>query len=242
MIPKKIHYIWVGWKELPELEKKCVESWNKYLPGYELCLRNESTFDIESHPFVKQAYDAKKYAFVSDYIRIWALYKFWWIYLDTDVEVIKNLDKFLDSKWFWWFEWKDLITTWVIACEKNNPFIKEILNRYDNHEFDPNNLIPNPIIVTNVAKEKFWFYWWRQEKVNLKEDVYEIYPENYFCPKFSRKKCLSRKDCYVIHHFTWSWMNQSKFKASMKKKIIKILKSLWLYSIILDLRNRLHSK
>lgn len=233
MIPKKIHYIWVWNKEIPNLEKKCIESWKKYLTDYELCLWDESNFNIESHPFVLQAYKAKKFAFVSDYIRIRALYNFWWIYLDTDVEVIRNLDNFLNSKWFWWFEWKDLITTWVIWAEKWNPFIKKILDYYDNCKFDKDNLVPNPIIVTDIAKKNFWFKWWNNKKVSLNGKEYIIYPENYFCPKGNRFMCLMNKNCYVIHHFSWSWMNYSNSMKIFRSIFVKILRFFNLYGIFL---------
>jgi mannosyltransferase OCH1-like enzyme len=235
MIPKKIHYVWVWEKEIPKLEKKCIESRKKYLPDYELCLWNETNFDLNINNFVKDAYKSKKYAFVSDFIRIWALYNYGWVYLDTDVEVIKNLDKFLKHKWFWWFEWKDLITTWVIWAEKWNPFIKEILNYYDNAKFDINNLIPNPEIITNVAKNKFWFKWWNNKKVTLDNEEYIIYPENYFCPKGNRFMCTINKNCYVIHHFSWSWMNYSSSIKILRSIITKTLKFFWLYGIFLKI-------
>ncbi len=241
MIPKKIHYVRVWWKDFPELEKKCINTWKEILPDYELCLWNEKNFDLNMNRFIKWAYEYKKFAFVSDFIRIRVLYNYWWIYLDTDVEVIKPLDEFLNLKWFWWFERNNLITTWVIWAEKWNKFIKEILDYYANIEFDINNLIPNPEIITNIAYKNFWFKWWRTLKVNLENSIYTIYPENYFCPKYNRKKCLSRNDCYVIHHFTWSRMNQSKRKANLKKRIVSVLKSLWLYSAVLNIRIKINN-
>ena len=242
MIPKKIHYIRVWWKELPELAQKCIESRKKYLPDYELCLRNESNFDINSNQYAKQAYEAKKYAFVSDYIRIWALYTYGWIYMDTDVEVLKPLDMFLDSEWFSWFESKDLIPTWIMASEKWNKFMWDILDRYKKNSFDPTNLVTNVTIITNIAKEKYWFGWWKNKLVKLKNDIYEFYPESYFCPKSSRNKCLKDKNCYTIHHFAWSWTDQSEVRRKFVKLCTKILKFFWLYSFALDISKKIHSK
>lgn len=241
MIPKKIHYIRVWWKEMPDLAKRCIESREKHLPDYELCLRNESNFDINSNQYAKQAYEAKKYAFVSDYIRIWALYNYGWVYMDTDVEVIKNLDSFLKSKWFSWFESRDCIPTWIMASEKWNKFMWDILNRYKNNEFDPNNLVTNVTIITNIAKEKYGFKWWKNRLVKL-NDIYEFYPESYFCPKWSRRKCLKDKNCYTIHHFAWSWVEQSQFRKHFVKLCSSILKTFWLYSFALDISKKIHFK
>ena len=95
MIPKILHYCWFGKKKLPALAKKCIASWKKYCPDYELILWNEDNFDLNSNTYVREAYDSGKFAFVTDYVRLWALYRYGGIYMDTDVEVIKSLDKFL---------------------------------------------------------------------------------------------------------------------------------------------------
>ena len=95
MIPKVIHYCWFGGKPLPELAEKCLASWRKYLPGYEIRRWDESNFDINILPYTREAYGAKKYAFVSDYARFWILYNQGGIYFDTDVEVIAPLDSII---------------------------------------------------------------------------------------------------------------------------------------------------
>ena len=96
MIPKIIHYCWFGGNPLPEDAQKCIASWKKYLPGYEIKEWNESNFDVNCCPYVSEAYQAKKYAFVSDYVRVYALYNYGGIYLDTDVEVKKSFNNFLN--------------------------------------------------------------------------------------------------------------------------------------------------
>lgn len=238
MIPKKIHYTWIWWKEMPNSAKKCIESRKKYLPDYELCLWNEENFDINSNSYVKAAYEAKKFAFVRDYIRIRAMYTYWWISMDTDVEVLKNLDKFLGSKWFSWFEDRDLIPTWIMASEQWNPFIWEILDWYKVNEFDPNNLVTNVIIITNIAKEKYWFKWWCNELVKLKNDVYEFYPKSYFCPisylkpTYNRRNLIKDKDCYTIHHFAWSWTWKTKLMRFVENWLYKLLKKVHIYNFI----------
>ena len=104
MIPKVIHYWWFGRGQMPELALKCIESWHKYLPGYTLKLWNEDSFDINAVPYVKEAYEARKFAFVTDYIRLYALYHEGGIYMDTDVEVLKPLDDLLDLPAFSGYE------------------------------------------------------------------------------------------------------------------------------------------
>ena len=104
MIPKKIHYVWVGGNEKNNTIKQCMKTWGKHLEGYEVIEWNENNFDIDSHPFVKAAYKAKKWAYVSDYIRAYVIYKYGGIYLDTDILVLDNFDRFLNNRAFVGFE------------------------------------------------------------------------------------------------------------------------------------------
>ena len=246
MIPKKIHYVRIWDKEMPDLAKKCIASWKKYLPDYELCSWNEKNFDINCNKYVKQAYEAKKFAFVWDYIRIWAMYNYWWISMDTDVEVLKNLDKFLDTMGFSWFEDKDLIPTWIMASEKGNKFIWEILDWYQDKEFDPNNMISNVLIITGIAKEKYWFKWWKWDKlVKLKDDIYEFYPKNYFCPIHpldlhpNYEKFVKDENCYTIHWFNWSWLWKSKLRRNIEKIFATILKKIHLFEFALKVYHKI---
>uniref|UniRef100_UPI004027572F glycosyltransferase n=1 Tax=Segatella hominis TaxID=2518605 RepID=UPI004027572F len=104
MIPKIIHYCWFGLGPLPELAQKCIASWKKYLPDYEIKEWNEDNFDVNIIPYTAEAYQAKKYAFVSDYARFWILYKYGGIYFDTDVEVIRPIDDIVERGNFMGFE------------------------------------------------------------------------------------------------------------------------------------------
>lgn len=131
MIPKIIHYCWFGGNPLPPLVQKCIKSWKKYCPDYEIVRWDESNFDISGSPlYVKQAYDKKKWAFVSDYVRLWALVNYGGVYMDTDVEVIQPIDRFLRESAFSGFEATDRIPTGIMACEKDHPTFKEWLNEY----------------------------------------------------------------------------------------------------------------
>lgn len=120
MIPKKIHYCWFGKGKMPELALKCIESWRVNLPDYELKEWNENSFDINSNFYVKEAYESRKFAFVTDYVRLYALYTEGGIYMDTDVEVLKNLDPFLDLPAFSGFEDNVHIPTGIMAAEKGS--------------------------------------------------------------------------------------------------------------------------
>jgi len=136
LIPKIIHYCWFGKGKMPELALQCIESWKKYLPDYQLRLWNEDTYDITSHPYVLEAYQAKKYAFVTDYIRLYALYHFGGVYMDTDVEVIRNLDELLYLPGFSGFESEKDVPTGILACESHNPWAKEQLAYYRDRHFN----------------------------------------------------------------------------------------------------------
>lgn len=106
MIPKVINYCWFGGNPLPASAQKCIASWRKYLPDYEIKEWNESNFDVNIIPYTAEAYKAKKYAFVSDYARFWILYRYGGLYFDTDVEVIRNMDDIIANGAFMGLEKK----------------------------------------------------------------------------------------------------------------------------------------
>ena len=130
MIPKIIHYCWFGRNPLPELAQKCIASWKKYLPDYEIKEWNEDNFDVNIIPYTAEAYAAKKYAFVSDYARFWILYKYGGIYFDTDVEQIKPINTMLFQDAFLGFEGTKHIGTAVMGCVPHHPLFEEFLNLY----------------------------------------------------------------------------------------------------------------
>ena len=152
MIPKKIHYIWVGGNPLTPLAEKCIESWKKYCPDYEIVRWDESNFDVNQNQYCKEAYENKKWAFVSDYIRLKVLYEEGGIYMDTDVEVVKPLDKFLSNPAFSGFENDTMIPTGIIASEKNNPWVDKLLKKYDDKHFIKKNL---PVSFIPIKGEMF---------------------------------------------------------------------------------------
>lgn len=205
---KVIHYCWFGGKPLPKMAKKCIRSWKKYLPEYEIKQWDESNFDVNICPFVKEAYEKKKWAFVSDYARIYALYKEGGIYFDTDMEVKKNIDFLLDKEIFMGKEDSGYFATAVIGVkEKENRHIKEIIDFYNKFEhFDENRVYEyaNPIIITNIFKK--YDMKLTKEKIEIYDNCIYIYPRDYFCPlSYNYQNNEFTDNTCMIHYFNGTW-------------------------------------
>lgn len=214
MIPKKIHYVWVGGQEKPKDIQKCMATWKRNLADYEIIEWNESNFDMESHPFIKQAYAAKKWAYVSDYIRAYVIYHEGGIYLDTDVLVLDDLTEFLNHRAFVGFETPDYPFTAVFGAEPQHPLLKDLLDYYDqvSFEYDVNDEMKNvnTKIVSDLLIDKYGCVANNQQQ-NLKEDI-EVYPDDVLCNP--------SENSATIHVFTGTWMEQAKpFKRKLAKKI-----------------------
>lgn len=224
-IPKKIHYVWLGRGKKSELMNKCINSWRKYLPDYEIVEWNEDNFDINSNMYLKEAYENKKYAFASDYIRLFVLYNYGGIYMDTDVEVLKPLDELLQFPAFSGFESDKNIPTGIMASEKHGKWIKALLDEYndihfikENGEFD---LTTNVIRITNKTKEIYDFKQNAQYQ-DLKDVVF--FPADYFCPKNCVTGIIELTDnSYTIHHFNGSWLpkEDQKFIETRRRYVEK---------------------
>lgn len=219
MIPKKIHYCWFGRGEMPELAHKCIESWHKYLPDYEYKLWNEDTFDINSVPYVKEAYEARKFAFVTDYIRLYALSTEGGIYMDTDVEVLKPLDDLLTLSAFAGYEGSrsGLIGTGLIASEAHGVWIEEQLSYYENRHFLKENgemdITANPVTVSQIMMNNGFVC--DGKKSVYKNDMH-VFPVDYFCPKNSIGELKLTENSYCIHHFAGSWCNPTMYQKFKK--------------------------
>lgn len=221
MIPKIIHYCWFGRNEYPEAVKQCIKSWKKNCPDYSIVEWNEENFDIDSCTYVKEAYDAGKWAFVSDYVRLWALINYGGIYLDTDVELLRPIDDFLGYNAFLGFESRDSVGTAVIGCEKQHPFFERFLNKYNKKHFLINgipNTKTNVTTITNMLLEKGLI------KNGKKQIVCDctVFPQNVFYPN-NAWIILNRyrRGSFSVHHFLGSWTedNSTQIIASKKKKI-----------------------
>lgn len=230
MINKKIHYIWMGNGEKSELIQQCIDSWKKFLPDYEIIEWNETNFDVCSIQYVKEAYENKKWAHVSDYIRLYALSEFGGIYFDTDIQVLKSLDDLLNAGAFIGFESKDYLGTGIIGAEKNHPWINQLLAYYQEKSFYKKDgtldLAPNVVNITEQTVRDYHLKLnnsYQELKNNLR-----IYPKEYFCPanyEDDARKKLNRitANSYTIHHYDGSWLtNFGKFKVFVKRTLAKI--------------------
>ena len=217
-IPKIIHYCWFGKKEKPQEVLKLINDRKKKLPDYEIKEWNETNFNIDNFKFAKEAYDCHRFAFVADVARIWVLYTFGGIYLDTDVEIISDFDKYLGENAFVSSESTKSVCTAVIGTKRDNPLFKKILNYYENNSFIVNgkeNILPNSLIIKTLLEI---------DDIDLNKkyslDFITIYPMHVFCSKdIYTYKIDKREDTVSIHHASATWY-------SKKKKTLKKIKSI----------------
>lgn len=215
---KIIHYCWFGGAPLPKLVKKCIDSWKKYLPDYEIKEWNETNFDVNQCPFIKEAYEKKKWAFVSDYARITALYEYGGIYLDTDMKIIKDISFALQDDVFMGYEDSGYFGTAIIGVkEKHSKYLKPILDFYHNQQhFYENNIYDyaNPIILTNEFKK---YPMKKNEKgVEIYDEKIHIYPRDYFFPiSYDYSEKLYTDNTCAIHFFSGTWTDKNERRTIM---------------------------
>lgn len=223
MIPKIIHYCWLSGEEYPELIKKCIESWKKYMPDYEIILWDTTKFDVNINTYVKQAFETKKYAFASDYIRLYALYHYGGIYLDSDIEVYKRFDELLNNEAFTSFENEKDIAAWIFASEKGNPLFQELMSYYDNKKFvlqdGTYDMTPNVKPVTDTMLKHGLI----QNGMYQKLDHITIYTRDYFCPQlpYGNHEILYTKNTYAQHLFNGAWIDEEHLKLIEKKHTVE---------------------
>lgn len=211
MIPKVIHYCWMSEEKFPELVEKCIDSWKRVLPDYKIKEWNSQNFDFKQNKYCCEAYKNKKWAFVSDYVRLKVLYDEGGIYLDSDIEVFKSFNDLLQEKAFTGFENCNAIGPWIIGSEPNNPLILELLKEYNDRSFileDKSlDLTPNPVIITPILVKNGLKL--NGKTQNLKNIT--IYSKKYFCPKdFSTGTIELSKENYCIHYFNGGWLPRTK--------------------------------
>lgn len=227
MIPKIIHYCWFGGKGLPPLVKKCVRTWKKYLPDYQFILWNEKSFDINSNEWCSQAYAAKKYAFVADYVRLIALYNYGGIYLDTDIKLLKTLNGFLHHEAFMGFERDNILSMGVMGVVKGNKLIAELLDYY-NQPFSLEVITKsesNAVVATKYMEEKY-----NLKRDNSKQiiDGIHVYPKTYFNPMDYWGNWDKSNNTVCVHLYMGSWLPKSeqkklKFRKTLFFKVTKHL-------------------
>ncbi len=245
MIPKIIHYCWFGPSPLPPLAERCIASWRRYMPEYELRIWTEETFDVESIPFTRDAYRYGKYAFVSDYARIWALHKFGGVYLDTDVELLRSLDPICaEGAWMGREqgppETPDVCPVAIglgFAMPAGHPMLARLVEQYASLTFpdpqDKASVITVVKVVTDVLT---------QHGLTLSNELQQIgdiriYPWQYFSPRnyFTGRTTIT-DETYSIHHYDASWMSPSQ---KLKDRLVALLGPLG--HALIALKRRLRS-
>lgn len=227
MIPKTIHYCWFGRKPLPKDALKCINSWKKYFPDYTIKRWDESNFDIDSCIYAKEAYDSKKWAFVSDYARFKILYENGGVYFDTDVEVIKSFDDIIAAGPFMGCEKnsrskKILVNPGLgLAAPKDFEPLEEILKEYHQDHFINKDGTYNEVTVVTRISSILEEYGFSGSDSIEKIDGFNIYPSDYFCPiDVATDEIKLTKNTRSIHHYNASWVDENTRK---KWKIYKRL-------------------
>ena len=213
MIPKKIHYCWFGRGEMPDIALKCIASWHEHMPDWEYFLWNEDNFDVSSYPYSQEAYDAKKYAFVSDVARLKVLKEFGGIYLDVDFEVYKAFDELLQNAAFAGFEGSKTnpIMMGVLGSVPEGEWVIRQLERYQDRHFIVNGM---PDLTTNVRFVSDWMI--KQGFLpNGQEQVFDdihIYPVDFFCPRLTTGEYKKTDNTYCEQISTTSSWGALTFK------------------------------
>ena len=231
MIPKKIHYCWFGGAELPELAKSCIASWHEKMPDWEYMLWNEENFDVSKAPaYVQEAYATKKFAFVSDYVRLYTLEQQGGVYLDVDFEVYKSFDPLLNNEAFAGYEGskRSPVMMGVLGSVAHGEWVSEALAHYKERHFLLENgeldLTPNTTYFTNQLVEKGL-------ALNGQEQEFSglhIYPVDYFCPMQTSGEYFRTENTYCEHKGLRSWSKDNDWKSrvlrhvspALRKKII----------------------
>lgn len=208
MIPKRIHYCWFGQREKPKLAQKCIESWKTFCPDYELIEWNEENFNIYRNSYTEMCYMQRKYAFLTDYVRLWVVYQYGGIYMDTDVELIRPLDTLLEHAAYLGFENDEHINTGIgFGAEKNHPVIQKMLREYDVLLDGKHGTIGCPILNTRAMiplglQQNGAF----QELKNC-----TIYPAEYFNPYDDPTGRLHKtSNTYSIHWYAKTWIDKKR--------------------------------
>lgn len=223
MIPKIIHYCWFGGKPKPPLAEKCLRSWKRFAPDFELREWNESNFDMLSAPlYVRQAMEAGRWAFVTDYVRLVALTCYGGVYMDTDVELVKPLTPYLHHRAFAGFEAVDRVQTGLLACEPGFDLFRKFLHHYDTAVFlredGSADITTNVEVLTRLCvRHGLVLDNSRQCVAGL-----TVYPKEVFCPvEYETGKLHKSRKTVCIHWFSASWHTQQELDQIEREKLQK---------------------
>jgi len=218
MIPKIIHYCWLSNDSFPEDIQKCMISWKEKLQDYEFILWNFERFDINSSLWVEEAFNAKKYAFAADFIRLYAVYNYGGIYLDSDIEIKKTFDDLLDAEYMFAFESNEnkAIEMACFGAVKGLPIIGKIMEYYNDRHFikadGSYDMIPLPWIVRDILAHSFL------------SNYPTIYTDDYFTAKCHKTGMVNvSKNTYAVHHFAMSWHSDlRRYLVERRRRIIRL--------------------
>jgi hypothetical protein len=223
MIPRKIHYCWFGKGEKPKLAKKCISSWERYMPDYEIIEWNEDNFDINMNAYTRMCYEQKKYAFLSDYVRLLAIEQYGGIYFDTDVEVIRSFEKLLNCGAFLGFENNEYVASGLgFGAEAHHPIVQQMIKEYEPILDGQHGTVGCPILNTQALIKFGLVPNGRLQKF----DNMTVYPSDYFNPCDSETGKMSKTDnTYSIHWYSASWLPwHLRFRHKIGKPIHRIIK------------------
>ena len=223
-IPKVIYYCWFGKGKLPPLAEKCIKSWKKFCPDHEIVCINEENFDINENRYASEAYESKKWAFVSDYARLKVLYENGGIYFDTDVELIKPIDNLIKEMGYMGFDDNGVVSTGLgFACEKGNELVGKLLEDYNDIPF----ILPDGEYDITPCPDRN-----TKTMIDLgldpknQDQVFmgiRFLPEDYLCPvKYYTGKKIITKNTYSIHHFCASWISPAAKRTLIAKRIFGV--------------------
>lgn len=224
-VPKIIHYCWFGAGEMPEKEKTCIGTWRKFFPDYEFRLWTEENFDYKNCGFAKQAYEAGKYAFVSDYARAKVLYEYGGIYMDTDVKVLKKFPEYTAENGFMGFERRAFLGTAVLASVPKNESIRELLSYYEEHDFLQKDgsfdNIANVSVLTDIMKERGLVPGGESQQAA----GFDIFNREVFYPKkLSETEFRVTEETCAVHMCTNSWLSKRERKRGNNKFWIEVVR------------------
>ena len=217
MIPKRIYFIWIGDKPIPKFALKNINSWKELNPTFEICKINEKNFDIESFPYIRDAYESGNYAYASDIIRLVTIYDNGGFYFDTDTRLVKPLTPFLNYKSVWALETPGIVASGlVIGAQKNDDDLKNLIEIYKNIKYDPNNLYN--LLTTKIVSEYFLSKGLKRvNKFQVLDNKTAIFPSDYFAPYHWWQGGHVTKNTVAIQQYNNSW--GSKNQVELKDKI-----------------------